>query len=88
MSRSDRRGIVRGPGGISHAIGHVSCSALGPSHGHRTASSTSAAGHPPTLLLHTNGIDAAGGYGRLFGVGLDAGVDMEDWNDPELWQFS
>lgn len=40
------------------------------------------------LLLRTNGIEAAGGYVRLYGVGTDAGVDMEAWNEPELWKFS
>jgi hypothetical protein len=41
------------------------------------------------LLQRTNGIEAAGGYVRLYGVGPDAaGVDMEAWNEPELWKFS
>jgi hypothetical protein len=40
------------------------------------------------LLLRSNGIEAAGGYLRLYGMGPDAGVDMEAWNDPELWKFS
>lgn len=40
------------------------------------------------LLLRTNGIEAAGGYVRLYGVGPDAAVDMEAWNEPELWKFS
>lgn len=40
------------------------------------------------LLLRTNGIEAAGGYLRLYGVGPDAAVDMEAWNEPELWKFS
>ena len=40
------------------------------------------------LLLRTNGIEAAGGYLRLYGVGPDAAIDMETWNDRELWKFS
>jgi len=40
------------------------------------------------VLLRTNGIEAAGGYVRLYGVGPDAGVDMEAWNEPELWKFA
>ena len=40
------------------------------------------------LLLRTNGIEAAGGYLRLYGVGPNAAVDMEAWNEPELWKFS
>lgn len=40
------------------------------------------------LLLRTNGIEAAGGHLRLYGVGPDAAVDMGAWNEPELWKFS
>ena len=40
------------------------------------------------LLSRTNGIEAAGGYVRLFGIGPGAGVDMEAWNEPDLWKFS
>jgi hypothetical protein len=40
------------------------------------------------LLLQTNGIEADGGYLRLYGVGPEAAVDMGAWNEPELWKFS
>lgn len=40
------------------------------------------------LLLRTNGIEANGGYLRLYGAGPEAGVDMGWWNEPDLWKFS
>lgn len=40
------------------------------------------------LLAKTNGIMAAGGYLRLFGVGAAASIDISWWNDPHLWKFA
>lgn len=40
------------------------------------------------LLLRTNGIEAAGGYLRLYGVGPKAGIDLGWWNEPSVWKFA
>jgi hypothetical protein len=38
------------------------------------------------LLSLTNGVDAYGGYLRVFGVGPWSVRDMRRWNDPEGWR--
>lgn len=38
------------------------------------------------LLSRSNGIEAYGGYFRVFGLGPRAGIDMLDWNEPSLWK--
>lgn len=40
------------------------------------------------LLLRSNGIEAAGGYLRLYGVGPEATIDMDAWNEPDVWKFA
>lgn len=40
------------------------------------------------LLLRSNGIEASGGYLRLYGVGPEATIDMDAWNEPDVWKFA
>ena len=38
------------------------------------------------LLQRSNGLEGYDGYYRLFGLGSRAGVDMAEWNQPDLWK--
>jgi hypothetical protein len=38
------------------------------------------------LLSRSNGVEAYGGYFRVFGLGPRAGIDMLAWNEPSLWK--
>ena len=38
------------------------------------------------LLARSNGVEAYGGYFRVFGLGAGAGIDLLAWNEPSLWK--
>jgi hypothetical protein len=40
------------------------------------------------LLKKSNGIEAYGGYFRLFGFGFDKYQDLVTWNSDEVWKFA
>ena len=40
------------------------------------------------LLARSNGIEAYGGYYRLFAVGGEAAIEMRRWNEPGLWRYA
>lgn len=46
---------------------------------------------PPShqiILSESNGIEAYGGYLRMFGLGVTDGVDGIDWNSERKWKFA
>ena len=41
-----------------------------------------------SALKESNGMQAYGGYFRLFGVGSGTNVDICSWNNPNCWKFA
>lgn len=40
------------------------------------------------LLMRTNGLEAFGGTIRVFGIGPEAGIDIQGWNAWPTWRFA
>jgi hypothetical protein len=40
------------------------------------------------MLQESNGVEAYGGYLRIFGIGTDESTDLARWNDQECWKFA
>jgi hypothetical protein len=40
------------------------------------------------VLARSNGVEAYGGYFRLFGLGGEAAIELRRWNEPGLWRHA